>query len=826
LKTENISRAVPLTAYKNRGEQMNKKLSNLYDTLKFSNYETALVIVKNLIYDSRLFAKKKLNSNRESVKFFVNAGKLKELLFGGIKGHFSQNLNEFVVDRDVVDVNFSSKHLNMLQHESNFLKHLEIINKYNTIAETRLQFPNYVNNEFRLKEINRVAKRKIFSLITNRLDAEILNLEVRYMNAQDSPQRALIGTQLNLLQKLSPKIFITNVDKFYENFLEIKSLKHQNNNSRTDVKHFISWLRENNFSESKILDNYQKELLDSRLLKLCQDFHMIEREVVQQSSQLFENTDKASKILSDSFFNAQLKVFNYLFTLQDIPLFSNTTDRSSFSLIFFKLRALLERTNFEIFFSNDKNNNNGSIVQTNLLKQEFQKEIVDIRNTLVNIIISKEIPENILLNSSANFRYSVDLKLRLCFIFNFYVNQMLLDLFRLRNYSKFPDEFRSVFILRNTFDPLFNKTLLNESLAKLVFLKIQQGESLDLLTLSFLDSSEYVNQSIFSNSFFGRAINDLHLKNMTLASQFNKHLSTFFQRYNDLLDAKKNMPVLSLSVDELFNDLQENLYLEPTLSEIDFSVVKNEMSSNFENWFEYELDSFTNLISTVEMEKLILKNNNERLKEKSFNFVFESLKLDLFQLFGHLHFRSNSDDIKYMKNIISGILSKLNWLKASDVIQEDIFLNFYTKFIKVSNQLLNNIELSKINGDIVALDMRFLNFKLEELFIEFSNFEKHSGVSLDFMDILFRKTNNSALDDFNSKFFFNFYMSFYRSNLNFFNKLDFLQFLLKRVKQLDIFYNSKYNIGSKLFYDLNNLDRLSFHKYVSRSIVDFFFDKR
>ncbi len=62
-------------------------------------------------------------------------------------------------------------------------------------------------------------------------------------------------------------------------------------------------------------------------------------------------------------------------------------------------------------------------------------------------------------------------------------------------------------------------------------------------------------------------------------------------------------------------------------------------------------------------------------------------------------------------------------------------------------------------------------------------------------------------------------MSFYRSNLNLFNKLDFLHFLLKRVTQLDIFYNSKYNTGSKLFYDLNNLDKQSFDKYMSESIL-------
>ncbi len=84
---------------------------------------------------------------------------------------------------------------------------------------------------------------------------------MRYLNAQEKSEKALIGTQLNILQKLSPDIFIINVDKFYENFLEIKSLKRQTNKSRPDVKHFISWIKKNELSESKYLNEYQHELL-------------------------------------------------------------------------------------------------------------------------------------------------------------------------------------------------------------------------------------------------------------------------------------------------------------------------------------------------------------------------------------------------------------------------------------------------------------------------------------------------------------------------------------------------------------------------------------
>ncbi len=54
--------------------------------------------------------------------------------------------------------------------------------------------------------------------------------------------------------------------------------------------------------------------------------------------------------------------------------------------------------------------------------------------------------------------------------------------------------------------------------------------------------------------------------------------------------------------------------MEPTLAEIDFSSLKKQMSLGFENWFEYELDSFMNLVSTSEMDKLISQNNDERVK--------------------------------------------------------------------------------------------------------------------------------------------------------------------------------------------------------------------
>ncbi len=68
---------------------------------------------------------------------------------------------------------------------------------------------------------------------------------------------------------------------------------------------------------------------------------------------------------------------------------------------------------------------------------------------------------------------------------------------------------------------------MNESLAKLAFLKLQKGEEINLLTLPFLDSSEYKDDSIFSNSFFGQSIKELDAKNGILVQQFNKYLSTF-----------------------------------------------------------------------------------------------------------------------------------------------------------------------------------------------------------------------------------------------------------------------------------------------------------
>ncbi len=69
------------------------------------------------------------------------------------------------------------------------------------------------------------------------------------------------------------------------------------------------------------------------------------------------------------------------------------------------------------------------------------------------------------------------------------------------------------------------------------------------------------------------------------------------------------------------------------------------------------------------------------------------------------------------------------------------FIKFNAQFIKISNQLLENIEKANKDSDIIknTFDLNLLNKEFEKLFVDFSNLKKYSEVSLNLNDILFKK---------------------------------------------------------------------------------------